>query len=145
MGACFNFVACGRQSSDIQYRRQQVHLVDIRPIKTRRDYKKALTRLKTIIDAEAGTDPGDELEVLATLVDVYEQEHFPIGAADPVEAILFRMDQEGLTRKDLEPFIGSRHRVSEILNRKRNLTLVMIRRLHRGLGIPLEVLVGKAA
>ena len=119
--------------------------MNIRPIKTRRDYKKALARLETIIDAKAGTDPGDELEVLATLVDVYEQAHFPIDGADPVEAILFRMDQEGLTRKDLEPFIGSRHRVSEILNRKRNLSLVMIRRLHRGLGIPLAVLIGEAA
>ena len=83
--------------------------------------------------------------MLATLVDVYEQKHFRIDAADPVEAILFRLDQQGLGRKDLEPFIGSRHRVSEILNRKRRLSLQMIRRLHRGLGIPLEVLLGEAA
>ena len=119
--------------------------MDIRPIKTRRDYKKALARIETIIAAKAGTDVGDELDVLATLVDTYEQKHFLIDAADPVDAILFRMDQQGLTRKDLEPFIGSRHRVSEILKRKRSLTLEMIRRLHRGLGIPLEVLVGQAA
>jgi HTH-type transcriptional regulator/antitoxin HigA len=85
------------------------------------------------------------LDVLATLVEVYEQKHFPIDAADPVEAILFRMEQQGLERKDLEAFIGSRHRVSEILNRKRSLSLDMIRRLHSGLGIPLDVLVGEAA
>lgn len=108
-------------------------------------YQKALARIETIMAAKSGTDVGDELDVLATLVDSYEQKHSPIDAADPVDAILFRMDQQGLTRKDLEPFIGSRHCVSEILNRKRGLTLDMIRRLHRGLGIPLEVLVGQAA
>jgi len=97
------------------------------------------------MDAESGTDEGDELEVLATLVEVYEEKHFPIGAADPVEAILFRMEQQDLKRKDLEAFIGSRHRVSEVLNRKRGLSLDMIRRLHAGLGIPLEALVGEAA
>jgi HTH-type transcriptional regulator/antitoxin HigA len=119
--------------------------MDIQPVKTKRGYKKALIRMETIITAKPGTQLGDELDVLATLVDTYEQKHFPIDAADPVDAILFCMDQQGLTRKDLEPFIGSRHRVSKILNRKRNLTLDMIRRLHRGLGIPLEVLVGQAA
>lgn len=119
--------------------------MDIRPIRTKRDYERALRRIETLMDAESGTDEGDELEVLATLVDVYEEKHFPVGAADPVEAILFRMDQQGLERKDLEPFIGSRHRVSEVLNRKRGLSLDMIRRLHAGLGIPLEVLVGEAA
>jgi HTH-type transcriptional regulator/antitoxin HigA len=85
------------------------------------------------------------LEVLATLVDVYEEKHFPIGTADPLEASLFRMEQQELDRRNLEAFIGSRHRVSEVLNRKRGLLLDMIRRLHAGLGIPLEVLVGKAA
>ncbi len=119
--------------------------MDIRPIRTKQDYENALVRIETLISANAGTDQGDELDVLATLVDVYEQKEFPIDAADPVEAILFRMDQQGLERKDLEPFVGSRHRVSEILNRKRSLSLDMIRRLHVGLGIPLEVLVGKAA
>ena len=119
--------------------------MDIRPIRTKRDYERALRRIETLMDAGPGTDEGDELEVLATLVDVYEEKHFPVGAADPVEAILFRMDQQGLERKDLEPFIGSRHRVSEVLNRKRGLSLDMIRRLHGGLGIPLQVLVGEVA
>lgn len=119
--------------------------MDIRPVKTKRDYERALRRIETIIDADLGTDEGDELEVLATLVNVYEEKHFPVGAADPVEAILFRMAQQGVERKDLEPFIGSRHRVSEVLNRKRGLSLDMIRRLHAGLGIPLKVLIGEAA
>ena len=119
--------------------------MDIRPIRTKRDYERALRRIETLMDADPDSDEGDELEVLATLVDVYEEKHFPVGAADPVEAILFRMDQQGLERKDLEPFIGSRHRVSEVLNRKRGLSLDMIRRLHAGLGIPLQVLVGEAA
>jgi HTH-type transcriptional regulator/antitoxin HigA len=119
--------------------------MDIRPIKTKRDYEKTLRRIEALITAKAGTDEGDELDILATLVEAYERKHFPIEAADPVDAILFRMEQQGLERKDLEPFIGSRHRVSEILNRKRGLSLDMIRRIHRGLGIPLEVLIGEAA
>ncbi len=104
-----------------------------------------MRRLEALLSAKTGTEQGDELDVLATLVDVYEQKHVPIEAVDPVEAILFRIDQQGLGRKDMEQFIGSRHRVSEILNRKRRLSLDMIRRLHRGLGIPLEILVGEAA
>ncbi|MFT4585296.1 MAG: HTH-type transcriptional regulator/antitoxin HigA [Gammaproteobacteria bacterium] len=119
--------------------------MDIRPIKNNRDYEAALRRVEKLMSVEPGTRQGDELDVLATLVDVYEQKRFPIDAADPVEAILFRMDQQGLERKDLEPFLGSRHRVSEILNRKRGLTVDMIRRLHQGLGIPLEILIGRAA
>ncbi|MGB5649065.1 MAG: transcriptional regulator, partial [Sedimenticolaceae bacterium] len=114
-------------------------------IKTKRDYEKALNRVEALMAATPGTDNGDELDVLATLVDAYEQNNFPVNAADPVEAILFRMEQQGLERSDLEAFIGSRHRVSEVLNRKRGLSLEMIRKLHAGLGIPLEVLVGKAA
>ena len=98
-----------------------------------------------MMSAEPGTGEGDELDVLTTLVEAYERKHFPIDVADPIEAILFRMDQQGLERKDLEPFIGSRHRVSEVLNRRRGLSLDMIRRLHRGLQIPLEILIGKAA
>ena len=119
--------------------------MDIRPIKTKRDYEKALSRLEALMSATPGTDNGDELDVLATLVDAYEQNNFPVNAADPVEAILFRMEQQGLERSDLEAFIGSRHRVSEVLNRKRGLSLEMIRKLHAGLGIPLQVLVGEAA
>lgn len=119
--------------------------MEIRPVRTRKDYERALRRIETLLNAKPGTDEGDELEVLATLVDVYEARHFPVSAADPVDAILFRMEQQGLERKDLEAFIGSRHRVSEILRRKRGLSLDMIRRLHAGLQIPLEVLVGEAA
>lgn len=120
-------------------------MMNIRPIRTKRDYERAVRRIGALMDAKPGSDEADELDVLATLVDVYEEKHFSIDAADPVDAIQFRMDQQGLDRKDLEPFIGSRHRVSEILNRKRSLSIDMIRRLHAGLGIPLEVLVGEAA
>ena len=119
--------------------------MEIRPIKTEADHEHALAHIATLMAAEPGTPEGDELDVLTTLVDAYEQNHFSINASDPVEAILFRMDQLELERKDLEPYIGSRHRVSEVLNRKRGLSLEMIRRLHRGLQIPLEVLIGRAA
>jgi len=119
--------------------------MDIRPIKTKQDYEKALLRLEVLMSAKPGTEEGDELDVLATLVEVYEQRHFPVNAADPVEAILFRMAQQGLQRRDLEAYLGSRHRVSEVLNRKRGLSLDMIRKLHAGLGIPLEALVGESA
>ena len=117
----------------------------VKPIKTNADYQDALARIEKLMSAKLGTSKGDELDVLATLVDAYEQKHFPIATADPVEAILFRIEQQGLERKDLEPFIGSRHRVSEVLNRKRSLSIEMIRRLHGGLQIPLEVLIGDAA
>ena len=119
--------------------------MDIRPIRTKQDHERALRRIETLMDAKLGTEEGDELEVIATLVEAYEEKHFPVDTADPVDAILFRMEQQGLDRKDLEAFIGSRHRVSEILNRKRGLSIEMIRRLHTGLGIPLEVLVREAA
>jgi HTH-type transcriptional regulator/antitoxin HigA len=119
--------------------------VDIRPIKTEQDYERALARTEDLMDAEPNTPEGDELDVLTTLIEAYEDRHFPIDTPDPVEAILFRVEQMGLTRKDLEPFIGSRHRVSEVLNRKRELSISMIHRLHEGLNIPLENLIGKAA
>lgn len=119
--------------------------MEIRPIKTQADYEKALARAAELMGAKLDTPEGDELEVLSTLVDVYESQHFPIEPADPVDAILFRMDQEGLDRKDLERYLGSRQRVSEVLNRKRSLSLDMIRRLHAGLRIPLENLIGRAA
>ena len=95
------------------------------------------------MSAQKDTAEGDELDVLATLVDVYEKEHFPIHAPDPVEAIKFRMEQMGLDRKDLEPFLGSRARVSEILNKRRGLSLAMIRSLHENLDIPLDALIGR--
>jgi HTH-type transcriptional regulator/antitoxin HigA len=116
--------------------------MNIRPIRTKQDYEKTLLRVEVLMSAKPGTEEGDELDVLATLVEVYEQRHFPVNAADPVEAILFRMEQQGLQRRDLEAYLGSRHRVSEVLNRKRGLSLDMIRKLHSGLGIPLEALVG---
>ena len=106
--------------------------MDIRPIKTESDYEKALARIAKLMGAKLNSSEGDELGVLSTLVDSYESQHFPIEPADPVDAILFRMEQEGLERKDLEPYLGSRQRVSEILNRRRALSLEMIRRLHEG-------------
>lgn len=115
--------------------------MDIRPIHNEADYKAALARLEQLMDAQPGTEEGDELEVLAALIEVYEEKHYPIALPDPIEAIRFRMDQQGLTQKDLEPYIGHSGRVSEVLNRKRTLTLPMIRRLHEGLGIPLESLI----
>lgn len=109
-------------------------------IKTRADYQAALAYLETLMDAQPGTPQEEELELFAVLLDNYEREHFPIGLPDPVEAIKFRMEQQGLTRRDLEPFIGSQSKVSEVLNRRRSLSVAMIRALHTGLDIPAEVL-----
>jgi HTH-type transcriptional regulator / antitoxin HigA len=114
----------------------------IKPIRTQRDYQRALKELDKLMGAKANTPEGDRLDVLATLVAAWEEKHYPIEPPDPIEAIRFAMEQRGLTRRDLEPFIGSRARVTEVLNRKRSLTLPMIRRLHAGLGIPAEVLLG---
>ncbi len=119
--------------------------MEIRPIKTEQDYEQALARIVSLMNATPGTAEGDELDVLATLVEAFEDRHFPIEPADPVAAIQFRMEQLGLNRKDLEVFLGSRHRVSEILNRKRGLSIDMIRNLHVGLNIPLENLIGENA
>ena len=113
----------------------------IHPIKTEKDYRKALLRIDGLLDATPNTKEGNELDVLATLVEVYERDHLTIGSPDPVEAILFRMEQMGLDRKALEPFLGGRSRVSEVLNRKRSLSMSQIRRLHDGLNIPLENLI----
>jgi len=115
----------------------------IRPIKNRRDYDTALARIEELMDAKAGTAEADELEVLSTLVDLYEDQHFPIDLPTPIDAIRFRMDQQGLANRDLEPFIGSRAKVSEVLSGKRGLSLHMIRALHDNLGIPAEALLGK--
>jgi len=119
--------------------------MEIRPIKNDQDHEQALARITELMDARPNTPEGDELDVLATLVEAYEASHHPMVPPDPVEAILFRMEQGGLSRKDLEPFLGNRARVSEVLNRRRGLSLEMIRKLHDGLGIPLESLVGRAA
>jgi HTH-type transcriptional regulator/antitoxin HigA len=112
----------------------------IKPIKTARDYRRALDEIEELMDAKANTPRGDRLDVLATLVAAWEETHYPIEPPDAVEAIRFTMEQRGLTRRDLESYIGSRARVAEVLNRKRPLTLPMIRRLHAGLGIPAEAL-----
>ncbi len=116
--------------------------MNIRPIKTEADYDEALERIDELMDAEIDTPEGDELDILVTLVEAYEEKHYPIEAPDPIAAICFRMEQMGLERKDLEPYIGRRSRVSEVLNHKRDLTLPMIRKLHKGLNIPLENLIG---
>jgi HTH-type transcriptional regulator/antitoxin HigA len=110
-------------------------------LKTEKDYKLALKRLEEIFDSKRGTKDGDELELLALLIDNYEKEKHSIALPDPIEAIKFRMEQLGYKQKDLAEVIGLKSRVSEILNRKRKLTLEMIRRLHDVLGIPTEVLV----
>jgi len=115
--------------------------MEIKPIKTDKDYNNALKEIELLFDAKPGTAEGDRLEVLATLVEAYEDEHYAIPAPDPIEAINYYMESRGLTRIDIEPYIGSRARVSEVLNRKRSLTLSMIQRLHTGLGIPAEILV----
>ncbi len=117
--------------------------MDIRPVHTETDYKAALREISALmeLDPELGTPEGDRLDILATLVQAYESRHVKIDAPDPVEAIKFRMEQSGLTIKDLEPIIGKSNRVYEILNRKRPLTLAMIRRLNRQLGIPAQVLI----
>jgi HTH-type transcriptional regulator/antitoxin HigA len=113
----------------------------VKPIRTEADYEAALAEVERLWGAKLGTPAGDRLDVLATLIDAYEAEHFPIDPPDPIEAIRFRMEQQGLSRKDLEPLIGTRTRVAEVMNRKRNLSIAMIRRLHERLGISLEVLI----
>ena len=118
--------------------------MEIKPIKNERDYRKALKEIDGLMDSRPNTPDGDRLDVLVTLVEAWEEKHWPIDLPDPIEAILFAMEQRGLSRRDLEPFIGSRARVAEVLNHKRPLTLPMIRRLHQGLGIPAEVLIGES-
>jgi HTH-type transcriptional regulator/antitoxin HigA len=113
----------------------------LRPIRTKKDYEFALVEVERLWGAKSGTPEGDRLDVLATLIDAYEFVHYPMDPPDPIEAIKFRMEQQGLTRKDLEPLIGTRTRVAEVLNRKRNLSISMIRRLHQRLGISAEVLI----
>lgn len=119
-------------------------MMNIRPIKTDQDYRNALQRIETLMDAAPDTEEGEELDVLATLVEAFEEKNFPVENPDPVEAILFRMEQLGLDRKDLEPLLGSRSRVSEILNRKRGLSITQIRKLNAELRIPYDNLMGAA-
>jgi HTH-type transcriptional regulator / antitoxin HigA len=108
---------------------------EVRPIRTKRDYEAALKDVERLWGAEIGTRDGDRLDVLATLIDAYEADHYPMDPPDPIEAIKFRMEQQGLTRRDLEEIIGTRTRIAEVMNRKRGLSIAMIRRLHERLGI----------
>jgi HTH-type transcriptional regulator/antitoxin HigA len=114
----------------------------LKPIRSEADYEANVARLETLIDAAPGTPEGDELEILASLIERYEDERFPIEAPTPLAAIRFRMEQQDLSPRDLEPYIGSRARVSEVLSGARSLAVDMIRALNQGLGIPAEVLIG---
>lgn len=115
--------------------------MNVKPIRVEADYDAALAEVEQLMDAKPGTRKGDRLDVLVTLIEAYEEKHWRIDPPDPIEAIKLRMEQRGLTRRDLEKVLGSRGRVPEILNRRRPLTLEMIRRLHRELGIPAESLI----
>jgi HTH-type transcriptional regulator/antitoxin HigA len=114
---------------------------ELKPIKTKADYEASLAEIEHLWGARSGTPEGDRLDILATLIDAYESEHYPMDPPDPIEAIKFRMEQQGLNRKDLSEILGGRTRVAEILNRRRGLSINMIRRLHEKLGISLEVLI----
>src|SRR5271155_5409468 len=114
---------------------------EVKPIRTKRDYEAALKEVGRLWGAKAESRDGDRLDVLVTLIDAYEAEHYPMDPPDPIEAIKFRMDQQGLTRRDLEEIIGTRTRIAEVLNRKRGLSIAMIRRLHARLGISAEILI----
>ncbi|MBR8838573.1 MAG: transcriptional regulator [Stigonema ocellatum SAG 48.90 = DSM 106950] len=116
-------------------------MLEPRPIRTETDYRAALDEIERLFDAEPNTADCNRLEVLTTLVEAYEQRHYPIAAPDPIEAILYYLESRGLSWQDLESIIGSRGEVGEVLNRQQALTLEMIRRLHSSLGIPAEVLI----
>ena len=115
--------------------------MEIKPIRSKADYRAALKAVENLMSARAGSPEGDRLDVMVTLIEAYERKHYPLDPPDPVEAIKFRMEQMALAPKDLVPMIGQLNRVYEILNRKRPLTLQMIRRLHSKLGIPAESLI----
>lgn len=120
--------------------------MEIKPIRTPADHDAALKEIDTLLQSNPGTPEGDRLDILVTLVEAYEARHFPIPEpADPVEVLEYYMESRGLRRADLIPYLGSKERVSEILNRKRNLSIEMIRRLHQGLGIPADLIMGKSA
>lgn len=114
---------------------------EIKPIRSDADHAVAVAEIARLWGAAPGTAEGDRLDVLATLVDVYEAAHHPVDPPDPVDAIAFRLEQQGLTRRDLEPMLGSRGRVAEVMNRRRTLSIGMIRRLHDGLGISADLLI----
>ena len=114
---------------------------ELKPIRSEADYDRALKEVDRLWGAKLGTPKGDRLDILITLIEAYEDRHYPMDPPDPIVAIEFRMEQQGLTRKDLEPLIGTRTRVAEVLNRRRSLSIAMIRRLHAELGIPADVLI----
>src|ERR1700730_3087242 len=114
---------------------------ELKPIRTKADYNDALAEVERLWGAKSGTPKGDRLHVIATMIDAYEPQAYPLDPPDPIEAIQFRMEQQGLTRKDLEPMIGTRARVAEVMSRRRHLSIDMIRRLHKQLGISSEVLI----
>lgn len=116
-------------------------VTDVRPIRDEADYEAAIEEVAGLWGAPSGSPEADRLDVLATLIDAYEAHHHPMAPPDPVDAIKFRMEQQGMTRKDLEGIIGTRTRIAEVLNRKRGLSIGMIRRLHDRLGISAEVLI----
>jgi HTH-type transcriptional regulator/antitoxin HigA len=113
----------------------------LRPIKTEDDYKAVLTEIERLFEAVPETPEGDRLDILTLLVEAYEEQHHPIPPPDPLAALEYHLESRGLTRRDLEPYLGSRARVAEVMNRRRALTIDMIRRLHQGLGISAEVLI----
>ncbi len=115
--------------------------MEIKPIRTETDYEAAMQEIDQLWGAAYGSPEGDKLDVLVTLVEAYEEKHYPIPPPDPIEAILHHMDSQGMTRRDLEPYLGSRARVAEVLNRRRALSLSMIRKLQRGLGIAADILI----
>jgi HTH-type transcriptional regulator/antitoxin HigA len=118
--------------------------MEIKPIRSESDYQTALKEIEMLMETQPGTPEGDRMEVLVTLVEAYEAKYFPVPEPDdPVEVLEYYMESRGLNRSDLIPYLGSKERVSEVLNRKRGLSLLMIRRLHAGLGIPADLLVGK--
>jgi HTH-type transcriptional regulator/antitoxin HigA len=119
--------------------------MEIKPVKTKRDYESALKEIEALMTARAGSPEGDRLDVLVTLVEAYESKHFPLDLPDPIEAIKYFMEQKGLVPKDLVPYSGQPNRVYEVLNRKRPLTLAMVWKLHKGLGIPAETLIRQEA
>lgn len=131
----------GLMQNMIRLMQTKFNAMEIKPIKTEKDYEKGLERLEEIFDAKPGSPEGDELEVLGILIDQYENENFPIGLPDPIEAIKFRMEQMGYNQSDLANIVGLKSRASEILNRKRKLSLEMIRKLHESLHIPTDVLI----
>ncbi len=116
-------------------------MADVKPIRNEQYHENAMAEVEHLWGSASGTPEGDRLDVLTTLIDAYETRTFIIDAPDPIEAIKFRMEQRGLTRKDLEGIIGTRARIAEVLDRKRNLSIAMIRRLHSELGIPADILI----